>query len=495
MGRRTGVVGGVDAGVGGRSGRVVVRRAAGGGGPRAAGGAGRAGWAVGRSVAAGTGRAGLGADRPRARPTDDPDGQLCAADGIKQRTGWGYETLVREVSDSLHLRRFGLLPLTQRVPDESTVRKLVGRLGPETVNQLTLVVIGKAQREARFVARAVRIDATVVEADIRYPTDAGLAGPGARALARAGGKLAGRMRGPTRRVVDRSRRLGKRVRAISWTLARRTGQRREEVMKLNAQAGRILARSIGAAGMLAAQARASARGRAPRPSWVPRSGWRSWPAVAGGSPPDPAAIPCEKIADRLVSVSDPPPARSARASWQAQPVRRCRPAGRGHRHHPTRHPRLGAAGGQRTRQPGREPPAAQTAAELDRLGLRPREVALDGGLVPGPTTQTLAGLAPPGCSSRDGPSRAPGIPAGAWPATAPAARAGSATSSVAMAAAQPPARRPGPADLDRLGGPGLQPRHPRHPDRLVLSTTRLRPPTTTAHSDPTVHTRPPIRGK
>jgi IS5 family transposase len=25
---------------------------------------------------------------------------------IKQRTGWGHETLVREVSDSLHLRRF-----------------------------------------------------------------------------------------------------------------------------------------------------------------------------------------------------------------------------------------------------------------------------------------------------------------------------------------------------------------------------------------------------
>jgi IS5 family transposase len=49
---------------------------------------------------------------------------------IKQRTGWGYQTLVREVSDSLHLRRFCLLPLTQRVPDESTVRKLVRRLGP-----------------------------------------------------------------------------------------------------------------------------------------------------------------------------------------------------------------------------------------------------------------------------------------------------------------------------------------------------------------------------
>src|SRR4029450_5269189 len=90
---------------------------------------------------------------------------------VKQRTGWGYQTLVREVSDSLHLRRFCLLPLTQQVPDESTVRKLVRRLGPEVVAELTRVVIGKAQRESRFRARAVRIDATVVEADIRYPTD------------------------------------------------------------------------------------------------------------------------------------------------------------------------------------------------------------------------------------------------------------------------------------------------------------------------------------
>ena len=30
---------------------------------------------------------------------------------VKQRAGWGYETLVREVSDSLHLRRFCLIAL------------------------------------------------------------------------------------------------------------------------------------------------------------------------------------------------------------------------------------------------------------------------------------------------------------------------------------------------------------------------------------------------
>ena len=66
-----------------------------------------------------------------------------------------------------------------------------------------------------------------------------------------------------------------------------------------------------------------------------------------------------------------------------------------HRQHRSRRPRLCPAGGQRAWQPGREPPARpQSVAELDRLGLRPREVALDGEFVPGPTTQTLAGLAP-----------------------------------------------------------------------------------------------------
>jgi transposase, IS5 family len=168
---------------------------------------------------------------------------------------------VREVSDSLHLRRFCLLPLTWRVPDESTVRKLVRLLGPETVNELTRVVIGKAKRETRFRARAVRIDSTVVEADIRYPSDAVLALQGAWALARQGRRLARRLRRPTRRVTDRSRQIGKLVRAISKTLARRTGQRTEEVLAPNAKASRALARSVGEARVLAAQARAAARGR------------------------------------------------------------------------------------------------------------------------------------------------------------------------------------------------------------------------------------------
>jgi len=49
---------------------------------------------------------------------------------VKQRTGWGYETLVREVSDSLHLRRFCGLSLAASVPHESTIRSSSVGSGP-----------------------------------------------------------------------------------------------------------------------------------------------------------------------------------------------------------------------------------------------------------------------------------------------------------------------------------------------------------------------------
>jgi transposase, IS5 family len=315
---------------------------------------------------------------------------------VKQRTGWGYETLLREVSDSLHLRRFCLIALTERVPDESTVRKLVRRLGPEVVAELTRVVIGKACREARFTARAVRIDSTVVEADIRYPSDGVLALQGARALAREGRKLAGRLRGPTTRVVDRSRRIGKLVRAISKTLARRTGQRVDEVLALNATAGRALASSIGEARRLAAQARGAARGRGAQAKLhsarrledladrCQRVATQIQQRVRG-----------EKISDRLVSLSDPDarPIRKGKLGkpnefgYVAQIAEVTANTRRGARGYVL--PAASAPG-----NPGENRLLEQTAAELDQLSLAPWEVAVDGGFVPGPTEQTLTALAP-----------------------------------------------------------------------------------------------------
>lgn len=57
---------------------------------------------------------------------------------------------------------------------------------------------------AEFRPRAVRIDSTVIEADVRYPTDADPASHGGKALAREGRTLP-RLVGEKRvRVRDRS---------------------------------------------------------------------------------------------------------------------------------------------------------------------------------------------------------------------------------------------------------------------------------------------------
>jgi IS5 family transposase len=309
---------------------------------------------------------------------------------------------------------------------------------------------------------------------------------GARALAREGRKLAGRLRGPTVRVVDRSRRIGKLVRAISRTLARRTNQGTDEVLALNAKAGRAMARSVREARALAAQARAAARGRGARAK------------LRAAQRLEDLADRCqrvatqiqqrqrrEKITDRLVSLADPDarPIRKGKLGkpnefgYVAQIAEVTANTRRGARGYVL--PAATAPG-----NPGENRLLDQTAAALTRLDLAPREVALGGAFVPGPTGQTLAGLAPARVFIAGGPSRARAVPAAPGPLPhrlrgphqPPQARLRTAT--------QPPERPPGTADLDRLGDPGLQPGHPRHPHHLTsrrsaagpTSVTRLRPP-------------------
>jgi IS5 family transposase len=137
---------------------------------------------------------------------------------VKHRCGWGYETLMREVSDSLHLRRFCRIGMTERVPDESTVRKVTRRLGAEVVHEITRELIAKARREKRFRPRAARIDSTVVEADVRWPTDAALAADGVRALAREARKLAAKVKEKRTAVRDRSRSIGRKLRSLTRTI-------------------------------------------------------------------------------------------------------------------------------------------------------------------------------------------------------------------------------------------------------------------------------------
>ncbi len=324
---------------------------------------------------------------------------------VKHRYGWGYETLMREVSDSFHLRRFCRIPLDVEVPDESTVRKLTRRLGAEVVAELSRLVIAKATRETRFRARAVRIDSTVVEADVRYPTDAGLAGDGVRSLAREGKRLRAQL-GATTTVRDRSRAVGKRLRAISRTLRRRTGEAKAEVLALTGQAGRLLAASVKETRAVVAEARGKAQALArSRQAELRRKATR---ILAAAERLEALTARSEKVVeqirkrlsgqpirDRLVSLFDP----------DARPIRKGKlgkPTEFGYVEQlaeVTPNTKRGTRGfivppASVPGNPGENELLPKTVAELERLGLLPREVALDGGFQTKASEEALAPLAP-----------------------------------------------------------------------------------------------------
>jgi transposase, IS5 family len=315
---------------------------------------------------------------------------------LKQRYRWGYRALVTEVSDSIHLRRFCRISLTERVPDESTVRKLTRRIGSETIAELTRALIVKATREKRFRPRAVRIDSTVIEADVRYPTDSGLASAGVRTLAREGHKLAKIVGEKKARVRDRSRSMGRKMRAISRTIRRRSGEAKTEVLKLTEDTGRLLECSVKDARKLAAVASRTARGRG------------ATAKLKAAAALEEMADRCEKVArqirqrvagepitDRIISLHDP----------DARPIRKGK-LGKPNEFgfvsqlaEVTEHTKRGARGlilpaSTMLGNPAEETLLPGTVAELQRLGISPREIAVDGGFKAGPTNTALADLQP-----------------------------------------------------------------------------------------------------
>jgi IS5 family transposase len=314
---------------------------------------------------------------------------------IKARTGWGYESLVREVSDSLHLRRFCLVSLAGRVPHESTVRKLVRRLGAEVVDEITRTVIELAQRERRFVARAARCDSTVVEADIRYPSDAGLAVDAARMLAAEGRRVATLVGERARRVRDRSRAAARRLRLIGRTVARRRGEAKATVLRLTGEAGELVRSSVREARRLAVQARAAARGRGAQAKLAAA---RRLEGLADRADKVAAQIrkrlAGEEIINRLVSLADP----------DARPIRKGKPG------KPTEfgyvvqlaevteHTRRGARGlilpaSSQIGARNESELLPATIAEIDRLARWPPQLAFDGGFEPPVTNRIVDGRA------------------------------------------------------------------------------------------------------
>ncbi len=280
---------------------------------------------------------------------------------LKQRYRWGYRTLVAEVSDSIHLRRFCRIALSARVPDESTVQEAdpADRRGDGGRADARIDRGSDAREAVPGAGGADRLDGDRGRREV--PDRLGLAAQGVRALAREGRQA--------RRARRRVEAAGAGSFAGAGTQAARVdahdpaAQRRGEVRgaaldRRDGQAARAVDRGEQTAGSGGAQpgtrrgARAKLRAVAKLEQLADRC-----ERVASQIK---QRLAGEPISDRLVSLSDPgceaDPQGQAR---QADRVRLRDPARRVDREHPAWCARADPAAPEQAGQPGREHAAAR----------------------------------------------------------------------------------------------------------------------------------------
>jgi transposase, IS5 family len=295
---------------------------------------------------------------------------------LKHRYGLGYESLCREVADSISWRRFCRIGLDRPVPHPTTLVKLVRRAGPEVIEQLNQALVVKLAADKLLRARKLRVDTTVVEADIDYPTDADLLEQAVRKVGGLVRRIKGRGAASRTRFRDRGRAAGRRMKQLARTLRRRSGVAMGEVDRLTGEVAAIARHTLREVQVVARNARRAWRHR-PGDGRLGRLVGELAETIAATerllAQTNQRLAGNRVIADRLVSLSDP----------DARPIRKGKP--------PAPDPvRLHLAGGRgRARLRRRSPtPQGQPARRSPTRARRPaghrrdRPAARDGGRRP-----------------------------------------------------------------------------------------------------------------
>jgi IS5 family transposase len=159
---------------------------------------------------------------------------------LKEQYRLSDGVLIREVSDSIHWRRFCHFGLADEVPNSSSLSKWRHRLGADGIRRVNRAITLKLHEEKKVVrGRKIRVDSTVVDADIHYPTDSGLIADGVKRLTRLGKQVKAAIEGTVTEVHDRSRSVKKRLLGIGKLLRRRSGDAVQEVRKVTEELAKL----------------------------------------------------------------------------------------------------------------------------------------------------------------------------------------------------------------------------------------------------------------
>ena len=134
---------------------------------------------------------------------------------LKHLFDWSYDDLEHEVRANLVYRAFTRIDAGE-VPDAKTILKIARALGPEVVEQLHRQVVEVAKRAGVTHGRRFRIDTTVVETNVHYPTDSTLLQDSVRVLTRTMQRASTVLGDPKSRIRNRLRSVMRRVLIIGY---------------------------------------------------------------------------------------------------------------------------------------------------------------------------------------------------------------------------------------------------------------------------------------
>jgi len=149
---------------------------------------------------------------------------------LKHIRNWSYEVLEREVRANLVYRSFTRIG-GGKVPDDTVMNKWALTLGPKVIEDLHKRVVTIAQEKGVVEGRKMRIDTTVVETNIHYPTDSSLLGDGVRVLTRAMKRIAAIAGNVGAKLRDRSRSVKYRILEIGRAARSKGGTGKEKLQQ------------------------------------------------------------------------------------------------------------------------------------------------------------------------------------------------------------------------------------------------------------------------
>ena len=180
---------------------------------------------------------------------------------LKHMRNWSYAVVEREVRANLVYRDFTRVGAA-KAPDCKTMGRWGLALGPETVEKIHARVVEIAQEKRVVQGRKMRLDTTVVETNIHYPTDSNLLGDGVRVLIRAMKRIAEIVGQQGAKLRDRSRSVKLRVLEIGRIVRTKGGPNRERLQqgyeKLLSTVGRVVGQAKRFSGEIAQGVKRSA---------------------------------------------------------------------------------------------------------------------------------------------------------------------------------------------------------------------------------------------